>query len=99
MKASLKGKYEYETEKAATSAISTLAIPAGDLNLRASITDASFVKGPSLNGLSLSLEKPGFFVIDYNVPKQLEGAIVDLNMSLITFLMAIYASFFLKLMA
>ncbi|XP_010684361.2 outer envelope pore protein 24B, chloroplastic [Beta vulgaris subsp. vulgaris] len=70
MKASLKGKYEYDTQKTATSATSTLAIPAGDFKLRASMTDATFVKGPSLNGLALSLEKPGFFIVDYNVPKK-----------------------------
>ncbi|XP_021759547.1 outer envelope pore protein 24, chloroplastic-like [Chenopodium quinoa] len=70
MKASLKGKYEYETDKAATSATSTLAFPVGDFKLRASVTDATFVKGPSFNGLGLSLEKPGFFIVDYNVPKK-----------------------------
>lgn len=70
MKASLKGKYEYDTDKAATSAISTIALPAGDFKLRASLTDANFVKGPSFNGLALSLEKPGSFIFDYNVPKK-----------------------------
>lgn len=70
MKASLKGRYEYETDKAAaTSATSTVVIPAGDFKLRASMTDATFVNGPSLNGLSLALEKPGSFIFDYNVPK------------------------------
>jgi len=70
MKASLKGRYEYETDKtAATSATSTVVIPAGDFKLRASMTDATFVKGPSLNGLSLAVEKPGCFIFDYNVPK------------------------------
>ena len=68
MKASLKGKYEYDADKAATSAISTLAIPVGDFKLRTSLTDATFLKGPSLNGLLFSLEKPGFFIFDYNVP-------------------------------
>ncbi|CAO2817806.1 unnamed protein product [Amaranthus hypochondriacus] len=70
MKASLKGKYEYDADKAATSAISTLAIPVGDFKLRTSLTDATFLKGPSLNGLLFSLEKPGFFIFDYNVPKK-----------------------------
>ncbi|KAK1268800.1 hypothetical protein QJS04_geneDACA006192 [Acorus gramineus] len=66
MKASLKGKYEVEKGSAAA----TLTIPAaGDAKLRASFTDATFSKGPSLDGLSLSLDKPGSFIIDYNVPK------------------------------
>uniref|UniRef100_A0A803N1D3 Uncharacterized protein n=1 Tax=Chenopodium quinoa TaxID=63459 RepID=A0A803N1D3_CHEQI len=75
MKASLKGKYEYETDKAATSATSTLAFPVGDFKLRASVTDATFVKGPSFNGLGLSLEKPGFFIVDYNVPKKFMNSV------------------------
>ncbi|XAR57884.1 hypothetical protein NMG60_11026170 [Bertholletia excelsa] len=66
MKASLRGKYEPDK----VSAFGSLAAAAGDVKLRASMTDATFVKGPSLNGLNLSLEKPGSFVIDYNVPKQ-----------------------------
>lgn len=68
MKASLKGRYDYDTDKAATSATSTVVIPAGDFKLRASMTDATFVKGPSLNGLALAVEKPGSFIFDYNVP-------------------------------
>lgn len=66
MKASLKGRYE--TDK--SSAAATLALNAGDIKLRASMTDATVVKGPSLNGLVLAVEKPGFFIIDYNVPKK-----------------------------
>ncbi|XP_031251998.1 outer envelope pore protein 24A, chloroplastic-like [Pistacia vera] len=66
MKASLKGRYE--TDK--SSAAATLALNAGDVKLRASMTDATVVKGPSLNGLVLAVEKPGFFIIDYNVPKK-----------------------------
>ncbi|KAG8377759.1 hypothetical protein BUALT_Bualt08G0066400 [Buddleja alternifolia] len=65
MKASFKAKFE--PEKAATAA--TVAVNAGDFKLRASITDATVVNGPSLNGLALAVEKPGFFIIDYNVPK------------------------------
>lgn len=66
MKASLKGKYE--TDK--SSAAATVAFNAGDVKLRASMTDATVINGPSLNGLALGVEKPGFFIIDYNVPKQ-----------------------------
>ncbi|XP_057464198.1 outer envelope pore protein 24B, chloroplastic-like [Actinidia eriantha] len=63
MKASVKGRYEIDKVGAAGSVV----FNAGDVKLRASMTDAT---GPSLNGLSLSLEKPGSFVIDYDVPKQ-----------------------------
>ncbi|KAK9271239.1 hypothetical protein L1049_026829 [Liquidambar formosana] len=66
MKASLKNRYESDKGSAAA----TLAVNAGDVKLRASMTDATFVKGPSLNGLALAVEKPGFFIIDYNVPKK-----------------------------
>ena len=66
MKASLKGRYTNDKSTAAA----TLAINAGDVKLRASMTDATVVNGPSLNGLTLSVDKPGFFVIDYDVPKK-----------------------------
>ncbi|KAJ9166108.1 hypothetical protein P3X46_020900 [Hevea brasiliensis] len=66
MKASLKGKYETDQSSAAV----TVAFNAGDVKLRASMTDATVVNGPSLNGLVLAIEKPGFFVVDYNVPKK-----------------------------
>ncbi|KAA8537647.1 hypothetical protein F0562_027255 [Nyssa sinensis] len=66
MKASLKSRYD--TDKSAAGV--TLAVNAGDVKLRASMTDATIVKGPSLNGLALAVEKPGFFIIDYNVPKK-----------------------------
>ncbi|CAL5373144.1 unnamed protein product [Camellia sinensis] len=65
-KASLKGKYEPDK----VGAVGTLAVNAGDVKLRAYMTNATFVSGPSLNGLSLSVEKPGSFIVDYNVPKQ-----------------------------
>ncbi|KAL5704549.1 Outer envelope pore protein 24 [Ranunculus cassubicifolius] len=67
MKTSLKGKYE--SDKNSTAA-ATFSINAGDVKLKASMSDATFVNGPSLNGLALSLEKPGSFIVDYNVPKQ-----------------------------
>ncbi|KAG0489066.1 hypothetical protein HPP92_007739 [Vanilla planifolia] len=66
MKASLKGRYEPDKSSAAA----TLTFDAGDTRFKASITDATFAKGPSLNGLGLSVEKPGSFIIDYNVPQQ-----------------------------
>ncbi|XP_074264046.1 outer envelope pore protein 24B, chloroplastic-like [Silene latifolia] len=70
MNAAVKGKYEYDSDKMATSAISTIAIPAGDLKLKASMSDATFTKSPSFSGLSLSLEKPGSFIFHYDVPNQ-----------------------------
>ncbi|PSS31352.1 Outer envelope pore protein like [Actinidia chinensis var. chinensis] len=66
MKASLKGRYDIDKSSAAA----TVVVKAGDVRLRASLTDATVVKGPSLNGLALAVEKPGFFIIDYNVPKK-----------------------------
>ncbi|XP_015884617.1 outer envelope pore protein 24A, chloroplastic [Ziziphus jujuba] len=66
MKASVKGRYD--TDKSGAAA--TFGVNAGDVKLRASMTDATFVGGPNLNGLALSVEKPGFFIVDYNVPKK-----------------------------
>ncbi|EOY14725.1 Uncharacterized protein TCM_034014 [Theobroma cacao] len=66
MKASLKGRYTNDKSTAAA----TIAVGAGDVKLRASMTDATVVNGPSLNGLTLSVEKPGFFIVDYDVPRK-----------------------------
>ncbi|KAK1395651.1 Outer envelope pore protein 24 [Heracleum sosnowskyi] len=66
MKASLKAKYS--TDKNAAGA--TISVNAGNVKLRASMTDATFSNGPSLTGVALSLDKPGFFIVDYNVPKK-----------------------------
>ncbi|XP_076939346.1 outer envelope pore protein 24B, chloroplastic-like [Bidens hawaiensis] len=68
MKASLKAKYD--AEKATAASAVTLAFNAGDVKLRASLTEATIVNGPSLNGLALAVDKPGAFTIDYNVPKK-----------------------------
>ncbi|WOK99701.1 G-box-binding factor 1-like [Canna indica] len=65
MKATLKGRYEVNKS---TAAVATFALNAGDVRVKASMTDATFVRGLSLNGLALSLEKPGAFIFDYNVP-------------------------------
>lgn len=66
MKASFKARYEPEKANAST----TVTFNAGDFRLRTSLTDATVVNGPSLNGLALAVEKPGFFMVDYNVPKK-----------------------------
>ncbi|KAJ8772543.1 hypothetical protein K2173_027720 [Erythroxylum novogranatense] len=68
MKASLKGRYD--NEKSAATAVAAFSFNAGDVKLRASLTDATFVNGPNLNGLTLAVEKPGFFIVDYDVPKK-----------------------------
>ena len=67
MKAALKGKYDLDKNGGAAA---TVAFNAGDMKLRASITDATVINGPSLTGLALALEKPGHFIFDYNVPKK-----------------------------
>lgn len=66
MKTSVRARYEAEK----SSASATLTLKAGDVNLRASMTDATVVNGPSLNGLGLSIDKPGSFIINYDVPKK-----------------------------
>lgn len=68
MKASFRGKYEPHTSTAG--AVATVAFNAGEIKLKGSLTDATVANGPNLTGLALAVEKPGFFVIDYNVPKQ-----------------------------
>ncbi|XVF73697.1 hypothetical protein PTKIN_Ptkin13bG0003300 [Pterospermum kingtungense] len=65
MSASLKGRY---TDDEAT-AVDTLAVNAGDVKLRA-LTDAKFVNGPSLNGLTVAVKKPGYFIVDHHAPKK-----------------------------
>ncbi|KAK7351698.1 hypothetical protein VNO77_11323 [Canavalia gladiata] len=67
MKAALKGRYEIDKNGGAAA---TLAVNAGDVKIRASITDATFVNGPNLTGFALALEKPGAFIVDYDVPKK-----------------------------
>lgn len=66
MKTSVRARYEAEK----SSASATLTLKAGDVNLRAAMTDATVVNGPSLNGLGLSIDKPGSFIINYDVPKK-----------------------------
>ncbi|XP_051139843.1 outer envelope pore protein 24A, chloroplastic-like [Andrographis paniculata] len=66
VKASFKARYEPDKVAAAA----TVTVNTGDVKLRASITDATIVNGPTLNGLALGVEKPGFFIVDYNVPKK-----------------------------
>ncbi|CAJ1972422.1 unnamed protein product [Sphenostylis stenocarpa] len=67
MKATLKGKYDVDKNGAA---FATVAVNAADVKFRASVTEATFINGPSLTGLALAVEKPGSFIVDYNVPKK-----------------------------
>lgn len=64
--ASLRGRYDGDV----SGAIGTVTVDGGVVKLKANMTDATFVNGPSLESLSLSLEKPGSFLIDYDVPKK-----------------------------
>lgn len=50
----------------------TLAANPGELKLQASITDANISNGLyfDFGGLLLSIEKPGSFIVDYDVPKK-----------------------------
>lgn len=68
MKASLKGSYDIDHNGAAAA---TLAVNTGDFRVRASLTDATtFLNAPTLTGLALAFEKPGSFILDYNVPNK-----------------------------
>uniref|UniRef100_A0A164WEG9 Outer envelope pore protein 24, chloroplastic n=1 Tax=Daucus carota subsp. sativus TaxID=79200 RepID=A0A164WEG9_DAUCS len=66
----IKGSLKVKNTNDKNSAGATVAVNAGNVKLRASMTEAIIVNGPSFNGLALSLEKPGSFIIDYNVPKK-----------------------------
>ncbi|XP_020092917.1 outer envelope pore protein 24, chloroplastic-like isoform X2 [Ananas comosus] len=70
MKVMLKGKYGTDKSAAASASATLSAAPAGDLRLKASVTDATFLRCASLDGLSFSLEKPGSLILDFNVPKR-----------------------------
>lgn len=66
IKASFRGGYDADNSEASGSIV----VNTGGINLRASTTGDTFVNGPSLNGLTLSVENPGFFTVDYNVQKK-----------------------------
>ncbi|MCO5574255.1 hypothetical protein L7F22_028037 [Adiantum nelumboides] len=65
-KASLKARYE----PSAQAASATLSVGFGELKLKASCTDRTFEDGLSLAGVSLGVERPGLFMIDYDLPQQ-----------------------------
>lgn len=65
-KATLKARYE----PSAQAASATLSVGVGDLKLKAACTDRTLEDGLSLAGVSLGVEKPGLFIMDYDLPKQ-----------------------------
>ncbi|XP_021757706.1 outer envelope pore protein 24B, chloroplastic-like [Chenopodium quinoa] len=65
-KASVNGQCATDSSTGAA----TVSINAGELKLKAAMSEAIFDAGPIFRNLSLSLEKPGSFIVDYNVPKQ-----------------------------
>ncbi|KAM1981538.1 hypothetical protein ACFX15_038019 [Malus domestica] len=60
--------HRYETDK--SDVATNVAFFASDVKFRASLADATFAARPNLNGLVLAVEKPGCFIVDYNVLKQ-----------------------------
>jgi hypothetical protein len=67
-KAQVKTKYD----TAANAATATVVLPVGDLKLKASCADNTFVpgSGASLRGVSFGVEKPGAFMIDYDLQSE-----------------------------
>ena len=65
-KAQLKTKYDH----ANNAATATLAVGVGDLKVKASCTDQTFDGELNLRGVSLGAEKPGSFLIDYDIQSQ-----------------------------
>ncbi|KAL3676958.1 hypothetical protein R1sor_026906 [Riccia sorocarpa] len=65
-KTELKARYDTGGQTAGL----TLAVAAGDLKLKGSVTDATFTSGPSLNGMTIGIEKPGHFLFDYDLAHQ-----------------------------
>ncbi|XP_031109751.1 outer envelope pore protein 24A, chloroplastic-like [Ipomoea triloba] len=63
IRTSLTGRYD----NGASGAVASATLNAGDFELKGKTT---FINGPSFEDLSLLVEKPGSFVIDYNVPKK-----------------------------
>lgn len=65
-KTELKARYDTGGQVAGL----TLAVAAGDLKLKGSVTDSTFINGPSLEGMSIGVEKPGHFLFDYDLAHQ-----------------------------
>ncbi|XP_078180760.1 outer envelope pore protein 24B, chloroplastic-like [Carex rostrata] len=68
MKATSTRNYVLEASSwSSIAALVTLSTNAGDLRFKASAIETT---GPSVEGISLSVEKPGVFIVDVNVPKK-----------------------------
>jgi hypothetical protein len=67
-KVQVKTKYD----AAANAATATLAFPVGDMKLKATCADNTFSAGGavSLHGVSFGVEKPGTFMVDYDMQSQ-----------------------------
>ena len=61
-------KRRYETDKAAAAGF--VAVDDSYIKLRASLSEATIVNGPQIKRFSSSCRKPGFFILDYNIPKK-----------------------------
>ncbi|KAK4390680.1 Outer envelope pore protein 24, chloroplastic [Sesamum angolense] len=62
-------------EKAAAAA--TVSFKVREFKLRASISDVVVVDGPSVNDISIGLEKPGCFTVEFKFPKKGMGLSED----------------------
>ena len=67
-KASLRTKYD----PSAQSASATLALGVGDLKIKASCSDRTLKDGYGLAGVSVGVEKPGMFIVDYDLTKEVK---------------------------
>ncbi|KAK8681575.1 hypothetical protein V6N13_053977 [Hibiscus sabdariffa] len=74
MRTSLKGRYTNDR----STAVVTVTANAGDVKLLASMSDVTFVRGPRINNLTFTVEKPGSFIIDYDVPKKVPTLSISL---------------------
>ncbi|MCD7463516.1 hypothetical protein HAX54_050774 [Datura stramonium] len=83
----LRGRYEGGVREAVT----TLSVQGAAVKFTSNVTEATFVNGSFAHGLSFSVEKPGSFLIDYDVPKQdvrfqfINNGIVYVHRDLTTF--------------
>ncbi|XP_060173461.1 outer envelope pore protein 24, chloroplastic-like [Lycium barbarum] len=63
-------KAGYDSNNGVVSGGASVTFNAGDFKLRASMTDATVLNAPSLDGLALAIEKPGSFIFDYKAPEK-----------------------------
>lgn len=68
VRATVKGRYVDGNQSDAVGSLDFVACDG--VKLRASLSDAFLLDGLSLDGVELSLEKPGAFVLSYDVPNK-----------------------------